>query len=80
MNCFIIIVRLLFFIVFLSSLIPFTILAQEKPKDNKDKNHLNKSLFTPDHYALLNINNLTTWQKKDGKSNHSPQNKEGGEL
>jgi hypothetical protein len=43
-----------------------------------NKRSLSKSnSFTPQDYALLNINNLTTWQRKDGYSNHSPAGKDG---
>jgi hypothetical protein len=56
----------------------FTIYANENSKQDKKKFSLSKSSsFIPQDYALLNINNLTTWQRKDGKSNHSPNDKNG---
>lgn len=29
------------------------------------------------HYSLLNINNITTWMRRDGQSNHAPTGAEG---
>jgi hypothetical protein len=31
-------------------------------------------------YALLNINNLTTWMRNDGQSNHSPRGADGAHF
>ena len=48
-----------------------TSFANQDFKYNKGKHRLSKSnSFTPQDYALLNINNLTTWQRKNGYSNH----------
>ena len=53
-------------------------IANQVSEKEKSKSSLSKAVtFSPDQFAILNINNLTTWQKEDGKSNHSPQNNEG---
>lgn len=45
--------------------------AEEGPEEGG--NRLAKiEAFTPDRYAILNINNLWAWQREDGLSNHSP--------
>lgn len=46
--------------------------AAEKPGSGKnDKQSLGKVSGTPTH-QILNINNITTWGRSDGESNHSP--------
>lgn len=46
--------------------------AAEKPGSGKnDKQSLGKVSGTPTH-QVLNINNITTWGRSDGESNHSP--------
>lgn len=49
-------------------------LGRERPEkgSNTRKESLDKNAGTP-RYAVLNINNLTTWHRSDGQSNHSPQ-------
>src|SRR5512141_2290155 len=45
--------------------------AAEKPGASKDgKQALGKVSGSP-NYQILNINNITTWQRADGESNHS---------
>jgi len=50
-----------------------TAFAKEKPKSEKD--NLAKSqgvqAYKPERYNLLNINNLISWHRNDGLSNHS---------
>ncbi len=52
----------------------FAALAQEP-----DKSRLSKpsTAFPEPYYALLNVNNLTTWLRADGQSNHSPRGDNG---
>ncbi|MBM4162358.1 MAG: hypothetical protein FJ217_14810, partial [Ignavibacteria bacterium] len=46
--------------------------AAEKPGgDKKGKQSLEKGAGIPRH-QILNINNITTWARSDGESNHSP--------
>lgn len=52
---------------------------KEEPKEEKDKK-LAKSDGTsgirgyqPDEYQILNINNLWSWSRRNGNSNHSPE-------
>ena len=53
--------------------VPGICLSQATPDKLKRTNPsaLFKAAGTP-HYALLNINNLHTWSRDDGQSNHSP--------
>ncbi|HTY38752.1 MAG TPA: T9SS type A sorting domain-containing protein [Bacteroidota bacterium] len=55
------------------SLLFFTVaLGAENPGSGKnDKQSLGKISGTPG-WQILNINNLTTWARSDGESNHSP--------
>jgi hypothetical protein len=48
-------------------------LASDGPDKTKpgEKQSLYKAAGTP-RYGLININNLTTWHRSDGQSNHSP--------
>lgn len=46
--------------------------AEEHPDRKKGSQTLEKTAGTP-RYAVLNINNLTSWHRSDGLSNHSPQ-------
>ena len=51
--------------------------AAEKPGSGKnDKQSLGKVSGTPTH-QILNINNLTTWQRSDGEGNHTPSGVDG---
>lgn len=51
--------------------------AAEKPGNGKnDKQSLGKVSGTPTH-QILNINNLTTWARSDGESNHTPSGIDG---
>lgn len=51
-------------------------MAKEKPAHEKDKESLAKvkgvNAYQPDRYQILNINNLWSWHREDGQSNHSP--------
>ncbi|MFQ5751454.1 MAG: hypothetical protein ACE5HI_05605, partial [bacterium] len=48
--------------------------SKERPdKEKRNDNDLYKTFsYQPDRYQLLNINNLWTWARDDGQSNHSP--------
>jgi hypothetical protein len=45
--------------------------ASEKSKQNA-QSLAKTAAYQPDRYQILNINNLTTWSRNDGQSNHSP--------
>ena len=54
------------------------VLAQENYRDKEKENRLAETMgFDPKIYAMLNINNLTMWERRDGKSNHSPKEEDG---
>ena len=46
--------------------------AEEASEDEKGKRLAKAEGFTPDRYAILNINNIWAWEREDGRSNHSP--------
>jgi hypothetical protein len=50
--------------------------ADDLDKSNKEKNRLQKGAGTP-RYGVLNINNLWSWHRSDGLSNHSPASDNG---
>lgn len=51
--------------------------AAEKPGNGKnDKQSLGKVSGSPTH-QILNINNITTWGRSDGESNHTPSGVDG---
>ncbi len=50
----------------------FAVGAEGPDKGKRGKESLSKGAGTP-RYQILNINNLTTWHRSDGHSNHSPQ-------
>jgi len=53
-------------------------LATAKEGPEEEKGRLSKVLaFDPEIFAALNINNLITWDRQDGKSNHSPAGNDG---
>ncbi len=62
----------------IASLIVWSALAAEGPdKANRTRTpSLNRTLGTPT-YQILNINNLWTWARRDGQSNHSPTGDDG---
>lgn len=51
-----------------------TAFAKEEPKDEgKNRGALFKTAaYQPERYQVLNINNLWSWHREDGQSNHSP--------
>lgn len=58
------------------ALISLVSLAKEPADQSKKGQTLAKGAGTP-VYAVLNINNLTTWLRADGHSNHSPSADDG---
>lgn len=56
--------------------------SKEKPASEKGKDGVAKtrgvSAYQPERYQILNINNLYTWHREDGQSNHSPGGADGG--
>jgi hypothetical protein len=54
------------------SLCAWSAMAAEGPNKTQREKGSWKTAGTP-RYAVLSINNLTTWHRSDGQSNHSPQ-------
>jgi hypothetical protein len=50
---------------------PCKLHGQNKTRAN-DSGHAPAGYYLPDLYQILNINNLSTWMRRDGQSNHSP--------
>ncbi len=63
--------RLIVIVALASTIIGQASFAKEAPKD-KGKGLAKVEAFQPDRYAMLNINNITLWQRSDGLGNHSP--------
>jgi len=63
---------------FISFMGAVQVTAQENIKDPKAQSSLAKTMsYDPEIFAMLNINNLTMWERQDGKSNHSPKGNDG---
>lgn len=58
------------------SVMVWTVFGAEGPNGRSRQQSLNHPLGTP-AYQILNINNLWTWARSDGQSNHSPQADDG---
>ncbi len=63
-------------LVALGALVSVVSLAKEPADQSKKGTTLSKGAGSP-NYAVLNINNLTTWLRFDGHSNHSPSADDG---
>ncbi|RMD94367.1 MAG: hypothetical protein D6814_14640, partial [Calditrichaeota bacterium] len=46
--------------------------AKERPAHEKGDRLAKTGAYQPERYQILNINNLWTWAREDGLSNHSP--------
>jgi len=69
---------LLYFFIFIWIQMGIQAFAKEDPKEEQNKNRLSKVMaFDPEVFAILNINNLWMWEKRDGKSNHSSAGNDG---
>jgi hypothetical protein len=66
----------LFGLVGVLSVMVWTAVGAEGPNGRSRQQSLNHPLGTP-AYQILNINNLWTWARSDGQSNHSPQADDG---
>ncbi|MBX2992946.1 MAG: T9SS type A sorting domain-containing protein [Bacteroidetes bacterium] len=49
----------------------------EKPQKSRSTPGSTFNQLGLPHYSLLNINNITTWMRRDGQSNHAPTGAEG---
>jgi len=68
--------RLIVVLAFAATIVGQASFAKEAPKDD-GKGLAKVEAFQPSRYAMLNINNITLWQRSDGLGNHSPMGDNG---